>query len=505
MRTNQYLPLVLFLLGFGIFMSTRRSEIVPSIGPAIIIAPVFILRFIRTQPARKGIFLTLLGFFLSMNIALWGLFQIDDASIAAIFNLVRSSLLAILYFLPYMVDRLVYPHFQKRKIVSTLTFPIIATAVFFLFSLEGPFDGDAVFGVFSYGNLAFRQLASIAGLWGFVFVFSWFASIVNHGWERGFEWKRIQNPTLAFSTLVIAIFLFGAVKTSALMGFNDETVRIAAVVLVPENGEAASLDSVYRNRTISPFLETMSRIEHVTEKAALENAKLVSFQEYAITVDEEGENRLIEESKRLAEENDVYFSMTFGLFPTEGKGENRHLLINNKGEVEIDYVKRYPLGFGPFGETAVVKKGAEVIQTAETPYGRIGVSICRDMSFPPYIRQAGQKNVDIMLGPSYDWPKSEGPCYDLRAIENGFSFVRPTSNGYSFAVDHNGKVLAAMDSDETREGIMYADVPTRGVKTIYPVIGDLFAWLCVLGMFGLAAFAAKHRGREHKGALSMSI
>ncbi len=58
-----------FFLGFGIFMFTRRSEIVPTIGIAIIIAPIFISGFIRTQTTKKGIFLTFLGFILSVKIA----------------------------------------------------------------------------------------------------------------------------------------------------------------------------------------------------------------------------------------------------------------------------------------------------------------------------------------------------------------------------------------------------------------------------------------------------
>jgi len=40
---------------------------------------------------------------------------------------------------------------------------------------------------------------------------------------------------------------------------------------------------------------------------------------------------------------------------------------------------------------------------------------------------------------------------------------------------------------------MYVDVPTKGVKTIYSTIGDLFAWLCVLGLFGLIVFAIINR------------
>jgi apolipoprotein N-acyltransferase len=52
-------------------------------------------------------------------------------------------------------------------------------------------------------------------------------------------------------------------------------------------------------------------------------------------------------------------------------------------------------------------------------------------------------------------------------------------------MDHNGKLLAGMDSDNTATGIMYADVPTKGVKTIYSTVGDLLGWLCVVGFLGL--------------------
>lgn len=482
MKKNSYLPFVWFLLGFGIFMFTRRSEIVPTIQVAIIIAPIFILRFIRTQSAKRGIFLTIFGFLLSMNIALWGLFEISDSSMMVIFNLIRSSLLAILYFLPYMIDRLIYPKFKEKGIMSSLSFPTIATAIFFLSSLEGPFDGTTAKTIFAYGNLMFKQLGSILGLWGFIFIFSWLASVINYAWENKFEWKKIKGITLIFSSVLLTILLFGAIKTSSLISPESDTVKIASIVLIPKDGKAVPMEEIYRNKTLSPFEETMSKIENLTKKAVSNNAKIVMFQENSMTVSEENENKLIRQSKKTAKENDIYFSITYGIFPKKGKGVNKQLLINNQGEIEIDYSKRYLLGFGKYGETGVFKKGVEVIQTTDTPYGRIGVSICRDMNFPAYIRQAGKHNVDIMLSPSYDWPKSSSPSYALRAIENGFSFIRPTYNGISFAEDYNGKILAQMDSDKTENGIMYADVPTKGVKTIYSVIGDLLGWLCVLGL-----------------------
>jgi apolipoprotein N-acyltransferase len=73
----------------------------------------------------------------------------------------------------------------------------------------------------------------------------------------------------------------------------------------------------------------------------------------------------------------------------------------------------------------------------------------------------------------------------MRAIENGFSLIRPTYNGISFAMDFNGNILSQMPFDEAGDGIMYADVPTKGVKTLHPQIGNVFGWLCVIGLLGL--------------------
>ncbi len=489
-------PLTLFLLGFGIFMFTRRSEIVPTIQISILIGPIFILRFIRTQPAKKGILLTLLGFLLSMNIALWGLFDMGDVLNTIIVNLIRATIIAILFFLPYMVDRLIYPRFKDKTMLSTLTFPIITTAIFFLSSLEGPFDGAGMSSKFVYGPLFFKQSISLFGIWILVFISSWFVSVINYFWENDFIWGKVKKVTLVFLSIILIISLFGAVKTSSWMDSQSDTVKVAAIVLIPEDGEVVSMDRVYTNQITSPLEKTISRIENLIQTAASNHAKIVTFQEYAMTINEEDEDMIIEAYKRIAKENNIYLSITYAYFAKEGKGDNKHLLIDNYGEIQLDYAKRYLFGLGDTGETLVFKKGAEVIQTADTPYGRIGISICRDMDFPSYIRQAGKNNVDIMLGPSYDFPKSTGPGYWLRTIENGFSFVRPTYNGITFAADYNGNILAQMDSDETKDGIMYAEVPTKGTKTLYPTIGDLLGWFSVLGLLGCSVFTIMNRKRE---------
>jgi len=159
--------------------------------------------------------------------------------------------------------------------------------------------------------------------------------------------------------------------------------------------------------------------------------------------------------------------------------------IEDTGIIKLDYTKRYLLGFASWGENAVFWKGKEIIQSTQTPYGKIGIAICRDFAFSSFIKQAAKSDVDIMLGPSYDWPKSFGPAYRTTAIENGFSFVRPTYNGVSHATDYNGNVIATMDSEKTEDGIMYVDVPTKGVKTLFPIVGNFLGWICVVGMLAL--------------------
>jgi apolipoprotein N-acyltransferase len=178
--------------------------------------------------------------------------------------------------------------------------------------------------------------------------------------------------------------------------------------------------------------------------------------------------------------------MTYGYFAPEGKGKNIHMLIDNTGEILLEYQKKYLAGMGDIGETRVFSKGPEIIQSVETPYGRLSVSVCREIDMAKYMVQAGRQGVDIMFSSSYEWPQNLVINFGyMRGIENGFSLVRPTYNGITFVSDFNGKILNQMAFDDAGGGIMYADVPTKGVKTLYPHIGDVFGWVCVAGFMGI--------------------
>lgn len=445
MEKKKYLPVVWYFLGFGLFMFTRSTMYVPF---ALVLAPVFILRFSRTrQHSGTAIGLLLLGFILSVNIALWGLRDTGD----------------------------------------------IVTALYFLMSLEGPFDGDAVFTHYFIGDLALKQLVSITGLWGLVFLVSWTTAVINWVWEN--RWEKTKRGLLIFSSILAGVFVFGGLKISPLLNSRDnKTVRIAAFT----SPMGSNWLKMLQTNTQSPFKETIAEVYRLTNRAASGGAKIVAFQESTMLIEKTDENEFLAELGRIAKENAVYLSFTYIVFTDGEKEENRQVFLNDTGVIEMNYQKRYLLGFGPFGEAAYIKKGPGIIPVVKTTFGNIGFGTCKDMSFPTYARQAGRKGADILIDPSDDFPRSKGHVSLMRSIENGFSFIRPTRNGVSFAVDYHGNVLASKDYFTSSNEIMYADVPTQGIATVYTIIGDAFAWLCVLGFVAFVAVAIRNRARENR-------
>ena len=485
---------VLFVLGFGLFMFSRRSDFLPMIPAMIIVAPIFILRFSRVLPAGRSIGLTILGFVLAFNISLWGIFDVGDPTLSLVFNVIRSTIIALYYALPFVVDRLVTPRLGKR-LYATLVFPAAMTASMFLSSMPPPIDGTAAKNVFSTAPLPLLQIYALAGLWSFVFLWSWLASCINHAWESGFRHRQAVAAGLAFVLVAGGLYAWGSLR---IMTAPDvPTVKIAAVVMPKEEGGPASMVQVFEDRMTSPYGPTMDHIRSMTAEAAANGAKIVAFNEFAILVTEANHERARAEFSKIAADNGVWLAIPYGWVPETGKGANRHLLIDDTGAVRADYQKRFLLGFGDFGENAVFKKGAEIIQTAGSPYGRIALAICRDMSFPDFARQAGRAGADIMLTGSHEFPKGITLNDPYRAIENGFTHIRPTYDGITYAMDPYGHVLAQMHRGTGVPGIMYVDVPMKGVRTLYGRFGDWLGWLScgLVVLFAVLAIVAGRSGR----------
>jgi len=232
------------------------------------------------------------------------------------------------------------------------------------------------------------------------------------------------------------------------------------------------------------FLETARR-------EARAGAKIVLWPEGNLMVLAQDEPAFLERARQVARDESIYLLMGMGtLHPGQQRCvENKAVLLDSSGEIVFSYTKVKPV---PGWEAQTNIPGDGRLRSSDTPYGRLAAAICFDMDFPELLQQAGKARADMLLVPASDWEAIKELHHEnavFRAIENGVSMVRATRWGFSGAVDALGRPLAHLDPFVAEQGVMVAQVPVSGVRTIYAAIGDAFAWACLAGLLVITGIA----------------
>lgn len=106
--------------------------------------------------------------------------------------------------------------------------------------------------------------------------------------------------------------------------------------------------------------------------------------------------------------------------------------------------------------------------------------------------------------PASDW-RAIDPVHTrmalVRGVENGCSVVRQTHQGLSAAADYQGRIVAASDYFRTEPHVMVAQLPSRGVRTIYPLAPSLLPFVCLAALVVFGARALR-RGRGNRSEAS---
>ena len=451
--------------------------------------PPLMMRFLRKQAPVRGLSLgaiTCIAVGLIMNSG-------TRFVLPGISYFLVSSICSLLAFLPFVVDRLVAP--RMKGLLATLVFPLAWTTTEFILSLVG-FGTWGAWAYTQYGNLPLVQIVSITGIWGLGFLMAWSASVINWSWEQKFVWLKIRHGIGLYFGILASVLLVGGARLT-LFPPESNRVRVASITTRRDLG-APDRDiffQFYYGQANGESLLTLDTEVHDdfferSMEAARLGAKIILWPEYAIPVSKQKEATLIERGRQLARQEEIFLVMTLYAVPfdfPDSPWENKLIIISSSGEVLCRYLKCNPAP----GEPIVLGDGK--VPIVNTPYGQISAPICFDMYFPNLIRQAGKAGVDLMLTPARDWrgiaPQSTyGTTF--RAIENGFSMVRCTGDGLSVAVDYQGRLVAASDYFTSYEQIMIADLPVKGVTTIYARIGDLFAWCCIISLVVLFLWMA---------------
>ena len=234
-------------------------------------------------------------------------------------------------------------------------------------------------------------------------------------------------------------------------------------------------------------------------EAAANGAQWVLTPEYTLMMDGSGrvmrDNALpadggasLTELKSMASELNVWLLIGSLTLRTGEDAEgadtrivNRSFLISDTGELTATYDKIHMFDVTlPDGkvirESSAYRPGDKAV-VADTPLGKVGLTICYDLRFPQLFRTLAQAGAQIITVPS-SFQRQTGkahwhPLLQARAIENGCYIIAPAmcgehagnrqTFGHSLVVNPWGEVIA--DGGES-PGIVYAEIDvTRVAKT----------------------------------------
>lgn len=445
---------------------------------AAFIAPIFLIRFLRFQKPLQGFLIIVLAGWVS-NIFVWkGMMPMSGFLYYFV-----AFMMSIFTSLPFLFDRI---YTQKLKgIVSTFIFPAAYVIMEYITILTNP-SGSYGTLVHTQSSLPLLQLVSLTGIWGVTFLVMWTGSIINWIWDNYFEKSKIYLAFYGFGIPFLLVTIWGQFRLSH--NVDSPTVRIASI-------NSTKAEHYHRMKTNYDTLVEKANEGFLKncEIAASSGAKIVFGRETIISLPNDKEDDFIGKVKTIAIRDSIYIGIPINVIPEQDSNENpenKITWISPTGETSFSYHKAKPTYPGE------CDYGDGIIKYFNSPYGRIGSAICFDMDFPSLIKQTGKMDIDIMLVPGSDWDEiSPYHSYvaSTRGIENGFNMVRSTFKGFSASFNYKGQLISSNDFFKTDEVIFYSDVPVNGQKTIYSLLGDYFAWLCVIFFLSMSAVYVKNK------------
>jgi apolipoprotein N-acyltransferase len=308
LQSHSWLAL-LCAAGLLLFADGRNT-----IALAAWLAPALLLRFVRTQPARRGLAIAYVVLIVTRGVAMRGMIPIPG-----IFYYVFLVISGISTLLPYLVDRLAGSHY--KGVLNTLLFPCTLVATQFVYS-HGPVGSWGSIPYTQSGNLPLIQLLSVTGLWGITFLIGWFAAVVNWTWQQGFGGgPRARHPLVLFASVYLAIILLGGARL-ALFPPSSPTVRVASLsptkegAKIPDDllkaviGGQASAEQISRFKAVTRACE--DALLKGSEREATAGAKIIFWSETAAYLLKQDEPDLLARGRALASKDHVYLGMAFG-------------------------------------------------------------------------------------------------------------------------------------------------------------------------------------------------
>ena len=253
-----------------------------------------------------------------------------------------------------------------------------------------------------------------------------------------------------------------------------------------------SLLAVAQMTSTNDIEKNLATVGDLVARAVARGARVLSLPEcFAFVGESDGEvlrvmeplsGPLLTRYRALAHEHRLWLSL--GGFPERGPDDarsyNTHVVVDDEGEIAATYRKLHlfdvEIGVSRYLESGAVARGDDVV-TADSPVGKLGLSICYDLRFPELYLSLAQLGAEVLLVPAAftlttgkeHWEALlraraiENQCYVAAAAQTGRHNPRRDTFGHAMIIDPWGTVVATC-SDGT--GIAVADVDSSFIGAV---------------------------------------
>lgn len=459
------------------------------IATAAWLMPIFLLRF-----GRNSVVLVAVAGLMSAMLVQTFAYLILNAIPFNAMTLSLGLIVSSAYALPLILDRLIGGRLSPG--LRILLLPVAMVAVEFGIGSVLPLGTAIGMRATTQGeNLALLQIISITGPYAIAFLIGVTATVANRLIEEPSRAVLLRSTVPLVISLTTIVLLGQARLALSPPATLTPSVKIAGIS--PDLEARRAVNALLDNSSspaASTSAETLemraaySRIALAlladTRRAARAGAKIVVWSETAAPTSEADKPALLAQIATVAHDEQIYLNAAIGV----PYSRNETYLFGPDGRQLWHYRKNHPVpGMEP------VQPFENAIPVVMTPYGRLANLICFDGDFPALARV----RADIMMTPSWDWPEVSYAhtmrMVRLRAIENGYALIRPVFDGVTGAFDRLGRTLVMQESTSPGARMTIVDMPIRNPQTIYNRVGDLFAWMCSLGLIALVGAALRPR------------
>jgi apolipoprotein N-acyltransferase len=391
---------------------------------------------------------------------------------------------------------------RRLRIPAVITMPLAWVAWEWIrtyFPIGFPWN---LLGYAAYRQLELIQFAEFAGVYGISALIVFFNAVVYIVlFRRGSG--RLQAASLGTLTVMLIV----------LIGFG--AWRIADLKRMPARGEfrvAMVQGNISQSLKWDPnyLAQSFKVYQDETAAAAHRGADLVVWPEAAAEFLFQPDDRYPAEFAGDAAYRDALLKLAqstrdpilFGapaLARRDGRlgFYNRAYLLSDKGQV-VDYydkIQLVPFGeyvparefLGYFVERVVHGFGDMFAGTRQTLFevrgAKLGVLICYESVFPDLTRREVDKGADVLVNITNDawYGKSSAPYQALamaamRSVETKVPMIRCANTGISAIIRPDGEITAR--TPLFKRGTETEPVGWRPMRTVYTIVGDLFAEIC---------------------------